>query len=152
VGNRSLSIRLKTWAHFRGELPVYQTSGSSGFDVRAQLTGPLELAPGARALIPTGLSFELPEGFELQVRPRSGWAINKGVTVTNTPGTIDSDYRGEVKVGLINLGGEMVVIQDQDRIAQMVLAPVYRAEFQLASDLMDTARRDGGFGSTGYSK
>lgn len=100
-------------------------------------------------MIPTGLSFEVPLGFEIQVRPRSGWAAKQGLTVLNTPGTIDADYRGEVKIILINLGQEDVVIQDQDRCAQLVVAPVILAHFELATELSDTDRGVGGFGSTG---
>ena len=102
-------------------------------------------------MVPTGLSFEIPAGFEIQVRPRSGLAAKKGVTVLNTPGTVDADYRGEVKIILINLGQEPFVIQDQDRVAQMVLAPVLQAELELVTELSDTQRGFGGFGSTGVS-
>jgi len=110
---------------------------------------PMTLAPGARAMVPTGLSFAIPEGFEIQVRPRSGLAAKNGVTCLNTPGTIDSDYRGEVKVILINLGAEPFVIARGERIAQLVLAPVTRAAFDEVGSLDDTARGAGGFGSTG---
>ncbi len=145
-----LKMNIKKWPHFKGELPAYQSIGASGFDVRAQLEGgTLILKKGDRALVPTGLSFEIPLGFEIQARPRSGWAAKQGLTVLNTPGTIDADYRGEVKVILINLGQEDVVIQDQDRCAQLVLAPVYQADFELVSELSSTERGLGGFGSTG---
>ncbi|MGE3973847.1 MAG: dUTP diphosphatase [Bdellovibrionales bacterium] len=147
---KKISLPLKKWPHFKGELPTYQTTGASGFDVRAQLESEIILKPGARTLIPTGLSFEIPEGYEIQVRPRSGWAINKGITVCNAPGTIDADYRGEVKVGLINLGQETMTIQDQDRIAQLVLCPVITAEFIEIHELSESVRAEGGFGSTGY--
>lgn len=136
--------------HFQGELPRYQTAGSSGFDVRAQLEGKeIILKPMQRMMVPTGLSFEIPEGFEIQVRPRSGLAAKFGVSMVNTPGTIDSDYRGEVKVILINLGTEDFVIKDQERIAQMVLCPVYQAQFVELDLMTETERGAGGFGSTG---
>ncbi len=137
-------------AHFRGDLPRYQTAGASGFDVRAQLEGKeIVLKPLQKVLVPTGLSFEIPEGFEIQVRPRSGLAAKFGVSIVNTPGTIDSDYRGEVKVILINLGTEDFVIKDQERVAQMVLCPVYQAQFVELSLMSETERGAGGFGSTG---
>lgn len=142
-------LRFKKLAHFKGELPSYQTEGSSGMDVRACLEEPINLAPGERALIPTGLSLEIPYGYEVQVRPRSGLAIKKGLSLVNTPGTVDADYRGEVKVILINLGQESFVIQDQERIAQFVVAPVVQAKIELAEDLSETERGAGGFGSTG---
>jgi dUTP pyrophosphatase len=146
-----LPVKIKTLAHFKGDLPAYQSKEASGFDVRAQIENTLVLQPGQRALIPTGLSFETPQGFEIQARPRSGWAIKQGVSLVNTPGTIDSDYRGEVKVIVINLGQEPVEIKDQDRIAQLVIAPVYQADFQVVQDLNATDRGAGGFGSTGLS-
>lgn len=143
-------MKIKTWPHFKGELPAYQSVGASGFDVRAQLEGkPLTLKKGERALVPTGLSFEIPLGYEIQARPRSGWAAKHGLSLMNTPGTIDADYRGEVKVILVNLGQEDVVIQDQDRCAQLVVCPIYQAQFELVNDLSDTERGAGGFGSTG---
>jgi len=145
-----IAMKIKTWPHFKGELPVYQSAGASGFDVRAQLEGKaLTLKKGARALVPTALTFEIPLGYEIQARPRSGWAAKQGLTVLNTPGTIDADYRGEVKIILINLGEEDVVIQDQDRCAQLVVAPVCQAQFELVHELSDTMRGTGGFGSTG---
>ncbi|MBO0661525.1 dUTP diphosphatase [Jiella sp. MQZ9-1] len=131
------------------ELPSYSSAGAAGADLRASLDGPLELAPGERALVPTGLAVELPDGFEMQIRPRSGLAVRHGVTVLNSPGTVDSDYRGEVKVLLVNLGEEPVAIEPGDRIAQAVIAPVTRAVFTLAETLSDTTRGTGGFGSTG---
>jgi len=130
-------------------LPDYQSAGAAGFDLTAAVDTPLELHPGRRALVPTGLAMALPEGFEAQVRPRSGLAAKHGVTVLNTPGTIDSDYRGEVKVILINLGEETLVIEHGMRIAQMVVAPVIQADLQEVTDLDATARGAGGFGSTG---
>ena len=144
-----MNIKIKKCPHFKGELPAYQSPGASGFDVRAQLVSPLTLKKGERAMVPTGLSFEIPVGFEIQARPRSGWAAKQGLTVLNTPGTIDADYRGEVKIILVNLGAEDVVIQDQDRCAQLVVAPVILANFQLVTELSDTDRGAGGFGSTG---
>jgi len=130
-------------------LPVYATPGSAGLDLRAALDREMTMAPGARAAIPTGLSVAIPEGFEAQVRPRSGLAIQKGVTVVNAPGTIDSDYRGEVAVLLVNLGDEAHVIRRGDRIAQMIFAPVTRAVFERVDALPESGRGAGGFGSTG---
>lgn len=146
-----ISMKVKTWSHFKGDLPKYETTLASGFDIRAQLESSLTVAPGASVMVPTGLSFEIPVGYEIQVRPRSGLAAKKAITVLNTPGTIDADYRGEVKVILINLGQEPFVIQDQDRIAQCVLCPVVQAQMELVADLSDTQRGVGGFGSTGVS-
>lgn len=147
---QKLNVKIKKWQHYKGELPQYQSAGASGFDVRAQLGGEtIILKKGERAMVPTGLSFEIPFGFEIQARPRSGWAAKQGLTVLNTPGTIDADYRGEVKIILVNLGQEEVLIQDQDRCAQLVLAPVLQAQFELVSDLSDSERGAGGFGSTG---
>lgn len=144
-----MKMKIKTWPHFKGELPQYQSFGASGFDVRAQLSETLRLAPGQRALVPTGLSFEIPDGFEIQARPRSGLAAKQGLSVLNTPGTIDADYRGEVKVILVNLGQEIIEIADQDRCAQLVIAPIFQADFILADELSSTERGAGGFGSTG---
>jgi dUTP pyrophosphatase len=145
-----INMRIKTHPHFKGELPAYQSAGASGFDVRAQLEGKtLTLKVGERALVPTGLTFEIPLGYEIQARPRSGWAAKHGLSLMNTPGTIDADYRGEVKIILVNLGQEDVVIQDQDRCAQLVVCPIYQAQFELVNELSDTERGLGGFGSTG---
>ena len=146
---QTVPVKIKKLENFKGELPAYQSTGASGFDVRAQLAAPLTLKPGERAMIPTGLAFEIPLGFEIQSRPRSGLAAKQGISVVNTPGTIDADYRGEVKIILINHGQEPVVINDQDRCAQLVIAPVYQAAFQLVDELSDTLRGAGGFGSTG---
>lgn len=143
------SVKLKRLSHFHGELPAYQTELASGFDVRAQLETSIVLKTGERAMVPTALSFEIPSGFEIQARPRSGLAAKQGVTVLNTPGTIDADYRGEVKIIIINLGQETVEIKNQDRIAQLVLCPVFQAEFEVVDDLATSARGAGGFGSTG---
>lgn len=130
-------------------LPDYSTTGSSGMDLRAFLQEPLKLAPMDRVLVPTGLSFALPENWEAQIRPRSGLAIKQGLTCLNTPGTIDADYRGEVKVILINLSKEEQTIQDGDRIAQVVFQKVEKISWELATNLEETARGEGGFGHTG---
>ncbi len=145
----SIEIKVKTLDHFKGPLPKYQTSLSSGFDVRAQLEKPVRLAFQERALIPTGLIFEIPRGFELQARPRSGLALKKGLTLMNSPGTIDADYRGEIKIIVVNFGKEEVKIEDQDRIAQIVLCPVYQASFSKADQIQSSERGASGFGSTG---
>ena len=131
-------------------LPTYATAGAAGADVRACLVEPVTLAPGARAAVPTGLRLGIPEGVEVQVRPRSGLALRHGLTVANAPGTIDSDYRGEVMVLLVNLGDAPVTISHGDRIAQLVVAPVVRAVFAEGA-LDETARGRGGFGSTGVA-
>lgn len=129
--------------------PSYATEGAAGADLRAAVDAPVTLAPGARAHVPTGLTLEIPPGFEGQVRARSGLALKKGLSLVNGIGTIDSDYRGEVGVLLINLGSEPVTLERGDRIAQLVVAPVARATFRLAADLAVSARGTGGFGSTG---
>ncbi len=144
-----INVKVKKLDHFKGKLPVYQSSHSSGFDVRACLDQSLVLNPRERALVPTGLSFEIPVGYELQARPRSGLAIRQGLTLLNSPGTIDSDYRGEVKIILVNLGHESVSIHDQDRVAQLVLCPVFQAQLNVVEELNDSQRGAGGFGSTG---
>jgi dUTP pyrophosphatase len=148
---KTLALKVKTLEHFKGDLPKYQSSGASGFDVRAQIIEPVTLKPGERAMIPTGLSFEIPLGFEIQSRPRSGFAAKQGLTVLNTPGTIDADYRGEVKIIVINLGQENILISDQERVAQLVVAPVIQAHFEVVTELSETARGAGGFGSTGLA-
>jgi len=130
-------------------IPAYQTSGAAGADVFACVDGPVAIAPGAVALIPTGISVQIPEGYEAQIRPRSGLALRHGITCLNTPGTIDSDYRGEVKVILANLGGEPFVVEHGMRIAQMVFARVFRADFIAVDSLARTERNDGGFGNSG---
>ena len=145
----TLDLELKILDHFKGDLPKYETEGASGFDIKARIDKEIDLAPGERQLIPTGLSFAVPPGFELQCRPRSGLALKKGLTVLNTPGTVDSDYRGEIKVIIKNAGTEIVKIKDQDRIAQLVLCPVYKAKFILKESLKESSRGGGGFGSTG---
>jgi dUTP pyrophosphatase len=138
--------------HFEGlQLPAYETAGSAGMDVRAAVPEgePMILAPGERAMVPTGLSVAIPQGYEIQVRPRSGLAAKHGLTCLNTPGTIDSDYRGEIKVILVNLGQEAFTIQRGERIAQLVLAPVTRLAWLAVDSLDETERGAGGFGSTG---
>ena len=130
-------------------LPHYATDGSAGMDVRAFLEEPVELQPLQRALVPTGLFVEIPVGYEIQVRPRSGLAINQGITCLNTPGTIDSDYRGEIKIILINLSAEKAVIHNGDRVAQMVVQKVEKVVWTTAEELSQTSRSEGGFGSTG---
>lgn len=146
-----ISVKIKTLPNFKGDLPKYESAHASGFDVRAQMTEPMTLKPGQRYLVPTGMSFEIPHGYEIQARPRSGLAIKRGITLLNTPGTIDADYRGEIKIIIANLGSEDFVINDQDRIAQLVVAPVFQADFVKVDELSDTARGAGGFGSTGGS-
>lgn len=131
------------------DLPAYETAGSAGMDLRAAVEAPLHLLPRARALVPTGLIVELPVGFEAQIRPRSGLAYKHGITCLNTPGTIDSDYRGEVKVLLVNLGEEAFEITRAMRIAQMVVAPVVQVRVAERSLASETTRGAGGFGSTG---
>ena len=146
------TIPIKRLPHGEGlPLPAYETQGSAGMDLRAAVAEgePMVLRPGARDMVPTGLALAVPPGFEAQVRPRSGLAAKAGVTCLNTPGTIDSDYRGEVKVILINLGEEDFTIRRGDRIAQLVIAPVTRAAWLETSELDETARGAGGFGSTG---
>jgi dUTP pyrophosphatase len=130
-------------------LPLYMSDGAAGADVVAAVTEDLVLAPGARALVPTGFALEVPAGYEVQVRPRSGLALKSGVTCLNSPGTIDSDYRGPVGVILVNHGDQPFVVRRGDRIAQLVVAPVARASFGEAGVLTASVRGDGGFGSTG---
>jgi dUTP pyrophosphatase len=145
-------IKIVQLAHALGlALPAYETAQAAGMDLRAAVPDdePIVLRPGARAMVPTGLCIALPQGFEAQVRPRSGLAAKHGLTCLNSPGTIDSDYRGELKVILINLGEEDFTIRRGERIAQMVIAPVVQAQWQLVTNLDETARGAGGFGSTG---
>ena len=130
-------------------LPAYATAGSSGMDLRANLTGSLTLAPFERVMVPTGLFLEIPHGYEAQVRPRSGLAIKQGLTCLNSPGTIDADYRGELKVILINLSGQQQVIEHGDRIAQMVFQKVEIVDLELSAEISETERNAGGFGHTG---
>lgn len=143
-------VQVVRMPHFSGlPLPTYATAGSVGLDLMAAVTDPIELLPKARTLVPTGLKIALPPGYEAQVRPRSGLAANHGVTVLNAPGTIDSDYRGELKVILINLGAEPMIIARGMRIAQLILAKVERVDWQPVVDIDPTQRGEGGFGSTG---
>ena len=145
-------VNIKCVASKGAVIPQYKTSGAAGADLCALLEAPLTIPAGKFAMVPTGLFFEIPEGFEVQVRPRSGLAAKNGVTVLNTPGTIDSDYRGEIKVILINLGISDFTVNSGDRIAQMVVAPVTKAAFTLTDSLSETERGAGGFVSTGLSK
>lgn len=142
-------INIKVIANPGAVVPEYKTAGAAGADICALVEAPVTIPAGKYSMIPTGLFFEIPEGYEVQVRPRSGLAAKNGVTVLNTPGTIDSDYRGEIKVILINLGEKDFVINSGDRIAQMVIAPVTQASFEITDSLSDTERGAGGFGSTG---
>lgn len=143
----SLQVKIVNKSHH--PLPAYATAGASGMDIRAFLTVPVSLAPLERALIPTGIFIGLPQNVEVQIRPRSGLAIKQGITCLNSPGTIDADYRGEIKVILINLSNEIQVIHDGDRIAQMVFQQVDKAEWELVIELEETERGEGGFGHTG---
>jgi dUTP pyrophosphatase len=148
----TVTIRVAPLPHFEGlALPAYETADAAGMDLRAAVPDdqPMTLKPGERAMVPTGLTIALPAGHEAQVRPRSGLAAKFGITCLNSPGTIDADYRGEVKVILINLGQEAFVIKRGERIAQMVIAPVTRAELNVVAELDETRRGAGGFGSTG---
>ena len=131
------------------ELPVYKTSGASGMDLMAFIKEPINLKPGSSCLVPTGLSVAFSEDYEIQIRPRSGLAAKNNITVLNTPGTIDSDYRGEIKVIIYNHGKENFIINNKDRIAQMILTPVIKMELEEINDLPKTVRGKGGFGSTG---
>ena len=145
----SLKINVRIINRSSNDLPTYATTGSAGMDIRADLPGPVVLKSLERQLIPTGLFIELPLGYEAQIRPRSGMAIKHGITCLNTPGTIDSDYRGEIKVILINLSGEEQTLHPGDRIAQMVIAPVEQVEWEQVETINDTVRSAGGFGHTG---
>lgn len=145
-----MKLPLQTLPHATGlAMPSYATSGSAGADLVAAIEQDIIIDPMQRELVPTGIAIALPQGYEAQIRPRSGLALKQGITVLNTPGTIDSDYRGEIKVILINLGSEPVTITRGMRIAQMVIAPVTQATFEVVDSLDDTARAAGGFGSTG---
>lgn len=144
-----MSVSVKIVNTSPNALPEYATSGASGMDLRAHLTESITLAPLERTLVPTGIFIEIPEGYEVQVRPRSGLAIKQGLTCLNTPGTIDADYRGEIKVILINLSAEPQVVQSGDRIAQIVLQKVERIGWEPAQELEATDRAAGGFGHTG---
>ena len=131
------------------QLPAYKTSGASGTDLMAFIDQPIKLAPNSSCLVPTGLSVAFSENYELQIRPRSGLAAKNHITVLNTPGTIDSDYRGEIKIILFNHGNKEFIINNKDRIAQMILTPVFKMKLEETSDLPDTMRGEDGFGSTG---
>ncbi len=144
-----MNVRVKVLPHFKGDLPKYESVLAAGMDVRAQLDAPVSVAPHTIVLVPTGLTVEIPDGHEIQVRPRSGLAIRDGLTIINSPGTIDADYRGEIKIGLINLGSKTLNINDQDRVAQLVLCPVLQIQWEKVSELGSTQRDAGGFGSTG---
>lgn len=141
-----MEIKIKSES---GIVPEYETAGSAGMDIRAYLKEPVELLPGQRALIPTGIYLEIPEGYEVQIRARSGLAIKRGIGLVNGIGTIDSDYRGEVKIALINWGDEPFVISNGERVAQMVAARYEKVEFTVADELSETERGSGGFGHTG---
>lgn len=142
-------LEVKIVNRSRHALPAYATAGAAGMDLRAQLEAPITLAPLGRVLVPTGLFIELPQGYEAQVRPRSGLAIKHGLTVLNSPGTIDADYRGEIKVALVNLSADPLEIQDGERIAQLVVARHEQVVWQLVEELGETERGAGGFGHTG---
>ncbi len=144
-------MKIKIVNKSKHALPSYETEASAGMDLRANLDEPVLLKPLERSLIPTGLFIELPVGFEAQIRPRSGLAIKKGITLLNTPGTIDADYRGEVRIILANLSNEEFVVNDGERIAQMVIARHEKAEWVEVEELVETERGTGGFGSTGTS-
>lgn len=144
-------VNIKFVAQEGAIIPEYKTSGAAGADVCAFLSEPVIIKSGEFAMIPTGLSFAIPEGYEIQVRPRSGLAAKNGVTVLNTPGTIDSDYRGEVKVILINHGKDAFTVNNGDRIAQLIVAPVTQGVFEKTDELDSTERGEGGFGSTGVN-
>lgn len=146
---RPVMVRVQIINKSPHALPQYQTAGSAGMDLRAWLQEPVTLQPLERRLIPTGLYMALPQGYEAQIRPRSGMAIKKGITLVNTPGTIDSDYRGEVMIPVINLSNEVQVIEDGERIAQMVLARYEQADWDAVEVLDETVRGAGGFGHTG---
>ena len=145
----TMAVEIKIINNSNNPLPAYATEGSAGMDIRADLVQPLSLQSLERKLVPTGIFIELPPGYEVQVRPRSGLAVRQGITCLNTPGTIDSDYRGEIKVLLINLSGETQVINPGDRIAQLVVQQVSTAQWLPVTVLTETVRSDGGFGSTG---
>lgn len=145
-----LRVRVRRLPHGEGlDLPARGSAGSSGYDLRAAVDEPLAMPPGGRALVPTGLALEIPAGWEGQVRPRSGLAVRFGVTVLNAPGTVDSDYRGEVRVALVNHGAEPFTVERGDRVAQLVFVPVAAARWEVVAELEESGRGGGGFGSTG---
>ena len=146
----SIPITVHRLPHAQGlSLPAYATAGAAGMDLLAAVDKPVTIGPGERRLIPTGLTIALPAGYELQIRPRSGLALRHGITLPNTPGTIDEDYRGEIQVILLNVGDEAFTVERGSRIAQAVLSPVSRARWEEIGELDQTARNSGGFGSTG---
>ncbi|MDE2319048.1 MAG: dUTP diphosphatase [Rhodospirillales bacterium] len=148
---KSVGVKIRRLPHGEGlDMPAYATSGAAGADLLAAVQAPVSIAPGQRALIPTGFCIALPEGYELQVRPRSGLALKHGITLPNSPGTIDEDYRGEVGVIILNTGDTAFEVTRGMRIAQAVLAPVVRAAWEEVDDLNETSRGAGGFGSTGH--
>ena len=150
--DRTIDVAVQTLAHFEGlSLPQYETTQAAGMDLQAAVDVAVSLKPGQRDLIPTGFCIALPAGYEAQIRPRSGLAFKHGVTCLNTPGTIDADYRGEIKIILANLGQEVFTIERGMRIAQMLFAPVYQGRLNLVANLDETERGSGGFGSTGVS-
>ncbi len=142
-------MKIRIVSHSRHALPSYETGASAGMDLRASLDAPVLLKPMERALVPTGLFVEIPEGYEAQIRPRSGLAIKHGITVLNTPGTIDADYRGEVRIILVNLSKEDFTVTDGERIAQMIVAAHEKVDWEPVVELAETARGVGGFGHTG---
>lgn len=149
--SQTVEILVKTLPHFEGlELPKYQTEGSAGLDLTAACREDIVIGCGERKLVPTGMCLAIPANYEVQIRPRSGLALKNGITLPNSPGTIDSDYRGEIQVILLNLGQEPFVVKRGTRIAQMVVAPVVKASLQIVDNLDDTVRSSGGFGHTGH--
>jgi dUTP pyrophosphatase len=144
-----LPVRVRKLGLIDVPLPAYQTAASAGLDLCAAIDVAKSIAPGARLLVPTGIAFAIPEGYEGQVRPRSGLALKHGISIVNTPGTVDADYRGMVQVCLINLGQEPYLVEPLSRIAQLVICPVIQADLELVSELPETARGAGGYGSTG---
>lgn len=146
----SVAVRVKRLRESEGvTIPAYMTTHAAGVDLHAAIDAPIHLQPGARVLVPTGLAIELPDGYEAQIRPRSGLAFKHGISLVNTPGTIDPDYRGEISIIVINHGSETFVINAGERIAQMVIAPFIRAVFAEVDSLTETGRGSGGFGHTG---
>jgi len=146
-----IKLKIKTLPSADGlPLPEYQSKHASGVDLMAAVAGEVVIEPGKWSLVPTGLSVEIPDGYEAQIRPRSGLALKHGISLVNTPGTIDADYRGEIGIILINFGASDFVVKRGDRIAQMVIAPVVRAEIEVVEALSETRRNDGGFGHTGH--
>ncbi len=145
----TVSVRLRRVGSVKVDMPTYQTAGSAGFDLCAAIAEPIAILPGMRCLIPSGFAMAIPAGYEGQVRPRSGLALKHGLTIVNSPGTIDSDYRGEVAIVLINHGHEPFVVKPLSRIAQLVISRIERSNLELVDELDDTLRGQGGYGSTG---